>query len=96
MKVKSIEVVLRKDGFFYHNGKKIPACYPGNGHVVMLFQEPSQIDVDFKEPVLVLSCEEFEEIGRKLKESDEKTWQLRGGKGWTHGKRPFVKLHEFM
>jgi len=58
--------------------------------------EKSPIDVDFKGPVVVLSCEEFEEIGRKMKESDEKTWKLRGGKGWTHGKRPFVKLHEFM
>jgi len=70
--------------------------YPREGYAVMLFLETSQIDVDFKEPVLVLSCEEFEEIGRKLKESDEKTWQLRGEKGWLHGPRPYVKMSEFM
>jgi hypothetical protein len=95
MKVKSIEVVLRKGGYFHRNGDKIKAVYPREGYAVMVFLESSPIDVDFKEPVLVLSCEEFEEIGRKLKESDEKTWKLRG-KGWTNGPRPFVKVHEFM
>lgn len=96
MKVKSIELVLRKDGFFYHNGEKIKAVYPREGYAVMLFLEPSQIDVDFGVPVVVLTCAQLEELQHKMKESDEKTWRLRGGKGWTNGPRPYTKLHEWI
>jgi len=96
MKVKAIKLVRREAGFFHYNGEKVKAYYPRDGWAVMLFLEGSPIDVDFKEPVLVLSCDQVKEINEKMKLSDEKTYQLRGGKGWTHGPRPFVKLHEFM
>jgi len=70
--------------------------YPREGYAVMLFLEASQIDVDFKEAVVVLTCDQVKEINRKMEESDEKTWQLRGEKGWLHGPRPYFKMHEFM
>ncbi len=99
MKVKSIRLVLRKDGFFHYNGSKIKAVYPRSGWAVMLFLEESPIDVDFKEPVLVLTCDQLKEINDKMKESDQKTRALIGH-GWLHGPRPCPdptpKLHELM
>lgn len=96
MRIREITIVLRKNGFFHWNGRLIKAVYPREGYAVMLFLESSQIDLDFQEPVLVLSCKDYAEIGRKMRQSDELTWKLRGGKGWTNGPRPYVKLHEFM
>jgi len=95
MRVKSIEVVLRKDGFFYHNGKQIKAVYPREGYAVMLFLDPSQIDVDFGEYTLVLTEEDRKKINELFDKSDEKTYQLRG-RGWASGPRPYMKLHEFV
>lgn len=96
MRVKNIRLVLRKDGHFYYNGKKVKAVYPGEGWGVMVELEPSQIDRDFATYIWVPSEEELKLIAEKMRESDEKTWRLRGGKGWTGGPRPYVKLHEFM
>jgi len=66
MRVKSIELVLRKDGFFHYNGSRVKAVYPREGYAVMLFLEPSQIDLDFREPVVVLSCDQIKEINRNM------------------------------
>jgi len=96
MRVQKIAVVLRKEGFFHVGERKIKAVYPREGYVVMVFLEPSPIDEDFGFPVLVLSCKELEELEKKMKESDELTYKLRGEKGWLHGARPFFKVHEFM
>lgn len=61
----------------------------------MMVLEPSQIDRDFDEYVFVISQKEYEEIGRKLKESDELTYRLRG-KGWASGPRSYQKVHDFL
>ena len=94
MRVKEILVVLRKDGFFHHDGRRIPAVRPGSGYGVMVILEPSQIDLDFGVPVWVPSQDELEQIQKALRKSDELTHELLGH-GWA-GRRPFYKLEDFM
>lgn len=94
MKVKRIEIVLRKDGHFHLKDRKVKAVRGGNGFGVMVFLEPSQIDKDFEERVWVPSALELKEIQQKLETSDEKTHELIGH-GWG-GERPFYKLEDFM
>jgi hypothetical protein len=99
MRIRNIVVVLRKDGFFHWNGQFVKAFYPGKGYAVMVFLEASPIDKDFETYVWVPSVEEVEEILNSFDKSDELTCQLRGGKGWDHGPRPYrlsQKLAEFM
>jgi len=107
MKVKKIVHVLRQGGYFYYNGQKIKAHHHGDGYGVDMILEVSPLDVDFGLPPelyealqgvefhLFINYEEYEDIGRKLKESDELTYQLLGH-GWASGPRPYQKLHEFM
>jgi len=94
MRILRFAVVLRKDGFFHLDDRKVKAVYPGEGYVVMAFLKPSPIDEDFGFPVLVLSCDELLEIQRKMRESDELTHKLLGH-GW-NGARPFWKLQDFL
>ena len=107
MRLKGVEYVLRKDGYFHLKDRRVKAVHGGDGYGVDLVFEVSPLDVDFGlDPGLYdklkgedlhffVTYQQFEEIGRKLKESDEKTWRLRGGKGWP-GKHSFFKVHEFM
>lgn len=94
MRIREIAIVLRKDGFFYWNGQKIKALYPGEGYGVMVFLESSPIDKDFEVSVWVPSVEELEAIQRALDRSDKLTHSLLG-RGW-NGKRPYWKLEDFM
>ena len=94
MRVKKIAIVLRKDGFFLYNDRKIQAVRPGQGYGVMVILEPSQIDEDFGVPVWVPSQEELEQIRRALKRSNELTHELRG-RGWG-GRRPYWRVEDFM
>ena len=94
MRVKEILVVLRKDGFFHYNGRRIQAVRPGSGYGVMVILEPSQIDQDFGVQVWVPSQDELERIQAALEKSDKLTHDLLG-RGWA-GIRPFWKLEDFM
>ena len=94
MRLREIDIVLRKNGFFHWNGQRIKAVYPREGYVVMVFLDPSPIDKDFEAHVWVPSAEEIEEILRKMDKSDKLTHDLLGH-GW-NGKRPFWKLEDFM
>jgi len=94
VRVKRILVVLRKDGFFHHGNRRIPAVRPGEGWGVMVELEPSDIDQDFGFPVWVPSQDEIDEILRALKKSDELTHELRG-RGWA-GRRPYWRVEDFM
>ena len=94
MRVKEILVVLRKDGFFHYQDRRIPAVRPGDGYGVMVILEPSQIDTDFGTYVWVPSQDELEQIQKALRKSDELTHELLG-RGWA-GIRPFWKLEDFM
>jgi hypothetical protein len=108
MILERTQYVLRKDGYFHLKDRKVKAVHPGDGYAVDMVFKVSPLDVDFgldpktyeelkgKELHFFISVNEHQEIGRKMKESDEKTWKLRGGKGWTNGPRPYVKLHEFV
>jgi len=96
MKVKSVEVELRKDGYHYYKGRKIKAYYPREGWGVAVEFENSPVDKDFEANIWFPSEDELKQIAEKMRESDEKTWRLRGGKGWTNGPRPFTKLHEWI
>jgi len=95
LRIKRIEVVLRKDGFFHlSDGRKIPAIRNGNGYGVMVFLESSPIDKDFSELVWVPSDKEAKDILRLMDESDKHTHKMLGH-GWA-GKRPFWMLQDFM
>jgi len=94
VRVKRILIVLRKDGFFYYEGQRIPAVRPGQGYGVMVLLEPSQIDTDFGTYIWVPSQDEIEQILRALKKSDELTHELKG-RGWA-GRRPYWRVEDFM
>lgn len=106
MRVKKIVHVLRQEGYFHYEDQKIKAYHRGDGYGVDMVLEVSPLDVDFGlSPELYdalegvefhffISYDEYEDIGHKLKESDELTYQLLGH-GW-NGKKPFWKLHDFM
>jgi len=94
VRVKRILIVLRKDGFFHHGDRRIPAVRPGQGYGVMVLLEPSQIDTDFGTYIWVPSQDEIEQIQRALKKSDELTHELRG-RGWA-GRRPYWRVEDFM
>jgi hypothetical protein len=95
MRVKKIAVVLRKDGFFHHDGRLIKAIYPNEGYGVMVFLESSPIDKYFEAHVWVPAAQELQLILEALNESDELTHELLGH-GWASGPRPFQKLEDFM
>jgi len=92
--VKRMDVILRKDGLFHTNGKKVKAWYPKEGYVVMVFFENSAIDKDFEEDVWVPKAEELRRIADLMDRSDRKTFELLGH-GW-EGSRPFHMLEEFV
>jgi hypothetical protein len=73
---------------FYRKGENV------DGYGVALILEPSQIDLDFGYPTLFLSEEEVNVVREAFKKSDELTHNLLG-RGWT-GKRPFIKVEDFM
>lgn len=95
MRVKRIAIVLRKDGFFHLEDRKVKAVYAREGYGVMVFLDRSPIDEDFNAMVWVPSNDELQEILEKMKESDELTWKLRGGRGW-FGNHPYFKMHEWV
>lgn len=88
MIIKSIELVQRKDGFFYYHCRKIVARKPLNGYGVALILEPSPVDDDFGENILFLSESQRVEILEKFKESDARTANMIGH-DWTYGVRPY-------
>jgi len=94
VRVKRILVVLRKDGFFYHGSRRIPAVRPGQGYGVLVELEPSGIDQDFGTPIWVPSQDELERILQAMRESDKRTHELLG-RGWA-GRRPYWRVEDFM
>ena len=94
MRLRRVAIVLRKDGFFHYEDRKVRAVYPKNGYVVMVFLESSPIDKDFATYIWVPSEDELRQIREALDRSDDMTHRLLGH-GWA-GKRPFYKLHDFM
>ena len=99
MKVKNTVIIRREDGFFHLQDRKIKAYYPGNGYVVMVLMEPSPIDKDFGTYIWVPSVVEIEKILKSFDNSDESTYERRGGIGWDKGPRPYQptqKLADFI
>lgn len=94
MRIREVAIVLRKDGFFHLQNRKVKAVYPKDGYGVMIFLEPSPIDKDFEAYVWVPSMEDLEKIKAALDKSDDLTHELLG-RGW-NGARPFWKLQDFM
>lgn len=95
MRVKRMDVIRRKDGFFHKvNGVKVKAVYPKQGYVVMVVFENSPIDQDFEENIWVPSINDLKRIANLMDESDRLTFELLGH-GWD-GERPFHKLEEFI
>ncbi len=94
MRVKKIAVVLRKNGFFHLENRKIKALYPKDGYGVLVFLENSPIDKDFEACVWVPTAEDLERIRAALDKSDDLTHKMLGH-GWS-GKRPYWKLQDFM
>jgi len=87
MRIKKIELIVRHNGFFYYNGKKIPAIKHGNGVGVALILEKSPVDEDFGDNILFLSEDQRQEILDKFNQSDDLTVAL-VGHDWNYGVRP--------
>jgi hypothetical protein len=108
MRRKRDQFVLRSNGYFHLKDRQVKAVHHGDGYGVDVVFKVSPLDVDFGlDPALYEklkdvelhwfpSEKELKDIRKNLDESNEKTWKLRGGKGWTNGPRPYVKLHEFV
>lgn len=94
MRIREVAIILRKDGFFHLQDRKVRAVYPNAGYGVMVFLDPSPIDKDFEAYVWVPSVEDLEKIRAALDKSDNLTHELLG-RGW-NGVRPFWKLQDFM
>lgn len=82
MRLQSIELIRRENGFFHFRDKLIPAVRPGAGVGVAVFFQPSPLDKDFAEvlgfqPYLWFpTAKQIEDIMAALDRSDEQTFQM--------------------
>jgi hypothetical protein len=86
MRLQSIELITRKDGFFFHptNGRIVKAYYKNSGVGVCVRFVPSQLDSDFQylfnsqfnEMFWFPTAKQIENILSALDKSDEKTFQM--------------------
>ena len=103
MRILSIELILRANGFFHFKDRLIPAIRRGSGYGVLVIFEPSPLDVDMgglsklvykilkfanAKFHFFISSKEYKELGHKLEETDPLTYNLIGH-GWDHGPRPY-------
>ena len=95
MRLQSIELVRRENGFFHFRGRQIKAYYPRRGYAVMLFLQDSPIDRDFKANVWVPSVKDLQNIKKAFEKSDRLTHQLLG-RGWNFGVRPYLQVGDFL
>ena len=95
MRLNTIEIIKRIEGFFHYKNSKIRSYYPGKGYAVMCFLDHSPIDKDFKTNVWVPSAQDLQNIKLALEKSDRLTHQLLG-KGWDYGVRPYLQLGDFL
>ena len=95
MRLQSIEMVRRENGFFHFRGRQIKAYYPRRGYAVMLFLEDSPIDYDFNAKVWIPSALDLQKIKEALDKSDRLTHELLD-RGWDHGDRPYLMVGDFL
>jgi len=101
MRLQSIELITRQNGFFRFRGKLIPAIRPNDGVGVALIFKPSCVDKDFSvalDPETYLwfpTSKQLQEIMKALDSSDEQTFQMLRTE-WG-GERPrSIKLEDMM
>ena len=101
MRLQSIELIERRDGFFRFRGTLIPAVRPNNGVGVAVFFAPSVVDKDFSvalDPETYLwfpTAKQLNEIMAALDKSDEQTFKMLRTE-WG-GERPrSIKLADLM
>jgi len=82
LRLQSVELITRKDGFFRFRDRLVPAVRPGDGVGVAVFFAPSPVDLDFAEvlgfqPYLWFpSAKQIENILEAMDRSDEETFQM--------------------
>jgi len=82
MRLQSIELIERRNGFFCFRDRLIPSVRPGDGVGVAVFFNPSPVDQDFAEvlgwqPYLWFpSAKQIEDILKAMDRSDEQTFQM--------------------
>ena len=102
MRLRSIEFIPRKNGFFRFRDRLIPSVRSGCGVGVAVFFQPSQLDKDFAEvlgyPVNLWfpTAKELENILVALDESDDRTAQMLPVKEWGGVRPRSMKLADLM